>query len=110
MTSISPSSSTGPRISTVRFTTILGTPVTLCSRTRSGNSVATIAVAVTRSLSNAARCARLTARGHDAQVGVTNTRTSRGPGSAASRARLAGERPESPLDTIRIVSTSVMNS
>jgi len=104
------SSGRAPRISTVPFTIVFGTPLTWYFRTKSGYSLASTTKDVTLPLSTAMRLARLTARGQCGQVGVTNTWSVRDDSMPASMARLASFRPESPADTTLIASSSDMNS
>src|SRR4029077_4294849 len=66
------SSGSAPRISTVSFTTVFGTPFTWYLRARSGNSVASTSYAVMLGFDSAISCARLTARGQCGHVGVVN--------------------------------------
>lgn len=99
-----------PRISTRSLTTVFGTPLTWYRRTRSGYSLASTMIDVTFPLSTAIRFARLTAWGQCGHVGVTNTLSVTGASRPASIARLSSASPESPFDTIRIASSSDMNS
>jgi len=104
------SSGRAPRISTVSFATVFGTPLTWYLRTRSGYSLASTMEEVTCPLSTAMRFARLTARGQCGQVGVTNTWSASGDWICPMSARLASVRPESPADTSLMASMSDMNS
>ena len=86
--------------------TVLGTPVTRCRLTRSGNSVASTQYAVMSGLSRASRFARLTALGQCGQVGVVNTYSRTGSVTRARSARLSALSSESPCEASRIASTS----
>lgn len=60
-------------ISTVSFTIVFGTPVTLYLRDSSMNSVASMAADEINEFENAILCARTTALGQCGQVGVLKT-------------------------------------
>ena len=90
--------------------TILGTAITRYERERSGNSVASMAVAVTRSDATAMCCARRTARGQYGQVGVEKTLMCTSPVSPASEALVASVSCGSPLEATMIASIRLLNS
>ena len=90
--------------------TTYGTALTRYARDSSGNSVASTAVAVTRSDAIAICCARRTARGQYGQVGVEKTLMCTSPASVASEALLSAVSEASPLDTATIESIRLLNS
>lgn len=90
--------------------TVLGTPDTPYWRDRSGNSVASIAVALMCGLAAASRYARPTAWGQNVHVGVTKTLISTGRSSAAIAVRLVSLSPSSRLPTSSTASTSEATS
>ena len=90
-------------------TTVFGTPVTWYCAARSGNSVASMADAVTCGLAAARRQARLTAWGQKRQVGVTNTWMPSGRSSASSAATLSSLSggPAPPATSMALTTDSI---
>src|SRR5438067_3848593 len=103
-------SGSAPSNPTRSLMTILGTAITRYERERSGNSVASMAVAVTRSDATAMCCARRTARGQYGRVGVEKTLISTSPASVASEDFVSAISDASPLDTAMIESMRLLNS
>jgi hypothetical protein len=90
--------------------TIFGTAETRYARLSSGNSVASIAVARTRSDATAMCCARRTARGQYGQVGVENTLMSTSEPSVLSDAFVSSDSDGSPLEATIMASIRFENS
>lgn len=99
-----------PRISTVSFITVFGTPRTLYLTARCANSPATTASAMMDSDSMASLCASATALGQYGQVGVTNTCMWTGLSNCFSAILLASLRPDSPFDASLMASRNARNS
>ena len=90
--------------------TILGTLLTINRRDRSGNSVASITSAVTRSLSIAIWWANLAAGGQYGQPGVVKTLMFTSSVSEAKNSSVSSERPVSPFDISTKSAIKVENS
>ena len=90
--------------------TIFGTAMTRYDRDSSGNSVASIAIALTRSDATAMCCARRTARGQYGQVGVEKTLISTSLASPASEVFVASLSAGSPDEATMIASIRLLNS
>jgi len=90
--------------------TILGTAMTRYARESSGNSVASMAVAVMRSDATAMCCARRTARGQCGQVGVEKTLICTSPARAASELLVASESWGAPVEATIMASIRLLNS